>query len=197
MQGRIRPPSSESQREPRPERLGDFRIVGEIGRGGMGMIYEAVQEPFQRRVAVKTVRGELQRISGTTRDRFLREQMVLAKLHHSHIVPIHAAGEVGSLHYYAMQYIEGAALNQMVTTLRLSESSNQSGKTPSIAELAESAERKRAEKVAIEEQPVGNTEGTSDPKDPGDRGDASKRGVRPDVRRISILRQRTVGCIFR
>jgi serine/threonine protein kinase len=148
MQVRIKPPPADAPEEPRPERLGDFRIVGEIGRGGMGMIYEAVQEPFQRRVAVKTVRDDLQRVSGAAQDRFLREQTVLAKLHHTHIVPIYAAGPAGPLHYYAMQYIEGAALSQVVASVRLFESSSLVGETPSMGELAESAERKREQKVA-------------------------------------------------
>jgi eukaryotic-like serine/threonine-protein kinase len=152
MRDRIKPPPADAPEEHRPERLGDFRIIGEIGRGGMGMIYEAVQEPFQRRVAVKTVRGDLQRVSSTTRARFLREQTVLAKLHHTHIVPIHAAGHAGSLHYFAMQYIEGAALSQVVTSVRLFGSSSPTGETPSMGELAESAERKREQRMATTTQ---------------------------------------------
>jgi eukaryotic-like serine/threonine-protein kinase len=148
MRARLKPPPVAPPAEARPDRLGDFRIIGEIGRGGMGMIYEAVQEPFQRRVAVKTVRGDLQRVSGSMRARFLREQSVLAKLHHTHIVPIHAAGDANSLHYYAMQYIEGAALNQVITAVRLFESSNPTAETPSMAELAESAEQNREDQRA-------------------------------------------------
>src|SRR5713226_5418915 len=64
--------------EPLPERLGEFRIVGQIARGGMGNIYEAYDERLQRRVAIKTIRHG--RISDDARDRFLREQTVLAQL---------------------------------------------------------------------------------------------------------------------
>ena len=95
-------------------RLGDFRIVRQIARGGMGAIYEAVQEPFQRRVAVKTIRGDRRHVSAGARERFLREQEVLARLHHTHIVPIHAGGQDGDLEYFAMPYIEGAALHHVV-----------------------------------------------------------------------------------
>ena len=89
-----------------PDRLGDFTIVREIGRGGMGMIYEAVQEPFNRRVALKTIRGDYGYRSPDSEERFLREQAVLAKLHHTNIVPIFAAGKEGSLSFYAMEYVQ-------------------------------------------------------------------------------------------
>jgi serine/threonine protein kinase len=145
---KIVPPPAESAEPPRPERLGDFRIVGEIGYGGMGMVYEALQDPFHRRVAVKTIRSRLGRISGTTRARFLREQTALAKLHHNHIVPIHAAGHAEALDYYAMRYIEGASLSDVVNSVRHFESSHRPGKTPTMAQLAESAEQKRERQMA-------------------------------------------------
>jgi serine/threonine protein kinase len=74
-----------------PGRLGDFRIVRRLAGGGMGEVYEAVQEPLGRRVVVKTIRRG--RSSPQMRERFIREQAVLARLHQTHIVPIHAAGE--------------------------------------------------------------------------------------------------------
>jgi serine/threonine protein kinase/WD40 repeat protein len=186
MQGRIKPPPADIPEEPRPERLGDFRVVGEIGRGGMGMIYEAVQEPFGRRVAVKTIRGDLRRIPGRARNRFLREQDVLARLHHSHIVPIHAAGCAGSLHYYAMQYIEGAALSQVIEAIRLFEATSPTEETPSMAELAERAERVRGEKTATQEQTADGTGAVPEGTGPSDgampvrgAGKASSAGSSP------------------
>src|SRR5437016_3796335 len=83
-----------------PEKLGEFRIVRPLARGGMGDIYEAYDERLRRRVAIKTIRHGC--ISDDARDRFLREQTVLARLHQSHIVPIYAAGEQGDLQYFAM-----------------------------------------------------------------------------------------------
>jgi serine/threonine protein kinase/WD40 repeat protein len=118
-----------------PDRLGDFKIIREIGRGGMGMIYEAVQEPFRRRVALKTIRGDYAHQSPDSEERFLREQAVLAKLHHTHIVPIFAAGKEGPLWYYAMEYVDGAALSHMVRTARAIESSTPGSELPSLAEL--------------------------------------------------------------
>ena len=120
-------------------RLGDFRIVRQIAQGGMGAIYEAVQEPFQRRVAVKTIRGDRRHLSAGARDRFLREQAVLARLHHTHIVPIHAGGKDGDLEYFAMPYIEGAALHHVVRSAWHHGASRPSEETPSLAELARSS----------------------------------------------------------
>ncbi len=121
------------------DRLGDFRIVRQIAQGGMGAIYEAVQEPFERRVAVKTIRGDRRHLSAGARDRFFREQEVLARLHHTHIVPIHAGGQDGDLEYFAMQYIEGAALHHVVRSAQLHGTTKPSEETPSLAELAQSA----------------------------------------------------------
>jgi serine/threonine protein kinase/WD40 repeat protein len=117
-----------------PERLGDFHLRRPIGRGGMGQIYEAIQQPFGRRVAVKTIRRG--RITAEARERFLREQDVLARLHQTHIVPIHAAGEHDSLQYFAMPYIEGAALDDLLASLLGRWTANSDSKTPTLATLA-------------------------------------------------------------
>jgi hypothetical protein len=98
-------------------RLGEYRIVREIGRGGMGIVYEAVQESLGRRVAVKVLP------SGVLEDprrkaRFLREARAAATLDHPNIVPVHAVGEDGGSHYYAMLYIEGERLDRAIAELR-------------------------------------------------------------------------------
>jgi serine/threonine protein kinase len=100
-------------------RLGDFQLVRQFARGGMGAIYEAVQEPFGRRVAVKTIRDDRRHLSAGARERFFREQEVLARLHHTHMVPIHAEGKEGGLEYFATSYIEGPALQHVVGPLVL------------------------------------------------------------------------------
>ncbi len=109
----------------------------------MGTIYEATQEPLGRRVAVKTIRDRRQHLTGTLQVRFLREQRVLAQLHHTHIVPIHAAGHDGALQYFAMSYIDGAALHHVVRTARLHELSAHRNRghtpTPTLAALAAEA----------------------------------------------------------
>ena len=126
--------------DPLPDRLGDFAIRRRIAHGGMGEIYEAVQEPLGRRVAVKTIRGRDRHLAGVLHSRFLREQKVLAQLHHTHIVPIHAAGRSGELQFFAMPYIDGAALHHVVRTALLHESSTPRTPTPSLAKLAAEAQ---------------------------------------------------------
>jgi serine/threonine protein kinase/WD40 repeat protein len=120
-------------------RLGDFQIVRQFAQGGMGAIYEAVQEPFGRRVAVKTIRDDRRHLSDGARERFFREQDVLARLHHTHIVPIHAGGRDGDLEYFAMPYIEGAALHHVVRLAWHHGATRPSEETPSLAELARSS----------------------------------------------------------
>jgi serine/threonine protein kinase/WD40 repeat protein len=151
IQGELDESEQHDQSRPeQPARLGDFRIIGAIAEGGMGTIYEAIQDPLNRRVAVKTIRGERQHLTGTLQARFLREQKVLARLHHTHIVPIIAAGRDGALQYFAMSYIDGAALHHVVRTARLHEtSSRQQGghnhpPTPTLAVLAAEAKSSMA-----------------------------------------------------
>ncbi len=103
--------------EPRLERLDEYRIVRELGRGGMGIVYEAVQESLGRHVALKVIpRHGL--LDAKRRQRFQREAMAVAQLHHTNIVPIFAAGEHDGLPYYAMQYIRGQGLDRMLETWR-------------------------------------------------------------------------------
>jgi serine/threonine protein kinase/WD40 repeat protein len=117
-----------------PRQLGEFRILRRIGRGGMGEIYEAEHERLRRRVAVKVLRQG--KISPTARDRFLREQKVLARLHQTHIVPIHTAGEEGSLQFFVMPYIRGAGLHHVVEAARQMESTQPRTRTPPLGRLA-------------------------------------------------------------
>ncbi len=93
--------------------LGENRVVREIGRGGMGIVYEAIQEPLGRRVAVKVLpRHALG--DERSRERFLREAKAVAKLTHPHIVPIHAFGEQDGMPYYVMPLIDGDGLDRLL-----------------------------------------------------------------------------------
>ena len=130
-----------------PARLGDFRIVRKIAGGGMGEIFEAVQEPFDRRVAVKTIRQG--RVSPQARERFLREQQVLARLHQTHIVPVHAAGEEGTLQYFAMPFITGATINQIIGVVA-EQSTAVTGPTPTLRQLAAALATKPVEHHSVE-----------------------------------------------
>ena len=104
--------------------LGDFRILREVGRGGMGIVYEAVQSSLNRRVALKVL-GPHVAGSATQLRRFRREAEAAARLHHTNIVPIYGIGEEAGLHFYAMQFIEGTSLGEVIHSvsrlIRLSE----------------------------------------------------------------------------
>ncbi len=92
-----------------PAALGEFRIVRELGRGGMGVVYEAEQTSLRRRVALKVLRyGAV--ADEEAMQRFRREAETVARLHHTNIVPIFAVGCEQGVHYYAMQFIEGRSL---------------------------------------------------------------------------------------
>jgi serine/threonine protein kinase len=99
------------------KRLGDLRIVREIGRGGMGIVYEAIQESLGRRVAVKVL-AHHSRLDDTHRRRFFREARTAARLHHTNIVPILGVGEQEGLDYFVMQYIDGVGLDSVITRMR-------------------------------------------------------------------------------
>jgi serine/threonine protein kinase len=102
------------------KRLGDLRIVREIGRGGMGIVYEAVQETLDRRVALKLLPRH-SFLDLRTVQRFRREAQAVAQLHHPHIVPVFGVGEQEGLHYYVMQLIAGRGLHEVIRALRRGE----------------------------------------------------------------------------
>jgi eukaryotic-like serine/threonine-protein kinase len=91
---------------PMMEPIGDFRIIKEIGRGGMGIVYEAVQRSLGRSVALKVLPFAAA-MDDRHRKRFLLEAQAAAQLHHNHIVPVFAVGCERGTHYYAMQLIHG------------------------------------------------------------------------------------------
>ena len=98
-------------------RVAGYRIVRELGRGGMGVVYEAVHVDLDRPVALKILGGHAAPGSSGRR-RFLNEAKTAAGLHHTHIVPVFDVGQVGGLCYYAMQRIEGSGLDRVLRVLR-------------------------------------------------------------------------------
>jgi serine/threonine protein kinase/WD40 repeat protein len=99
------------------ERLGDFRMLREVGRGGMGIVYEAEQESLGRRVALKVLAGN-RTLDPKLLLRFHREAKAAARLHHTNIVPVFGVGEAEGLHFYVMQFIQGLGLDQVLDELR-------------------------------------------------------------------------------
>jgi WD40 repeat protein/serine/threonine protein kinase len=97
--------------------LGDYRIGPEIGRGGMGVVYEAEQISLRRRVALKVL-PFASALDPKQIQRFKNESLAAAHLHHPNIVPVHAVGCERGVHYYAMQYIDGQPLSALIEELR-------------------------------------------------------------------------------
>ncbi len=128
------------------DRLGDFRILDEIGRGGMGIVYHAYQESLGRHVAVKVLpRQSL--LDSKQLQRFQREAQTAARLHHNNIVPVFGVGEHEGFHYIAMQLIRGTGLDAVLAKLQQVASSE----NPAIGEegaVPSCSGRKDAEEVA-------------------------------------------------
>ncbi len=97
--------------------LGDYRLVREVGRGGMGVVYEAVQISLGRRVALKVLPFAAA-LDPRQLQRFKNEAQAAAQLHHAHIVPVHGVGCERGVHFYAMHFIEGSTLAALIAGLR-------------------------------------------------------------------------------
>ncbi len=129
--------------------LGEFRIVALLDGGGMGLIYEAVQQSLNRRVAVKvfwhgTADGE----------QFRREQQLMARFHHTHILAVHSAGKVNidgrPVEYFAMPYVEkGAALSRVMLTAFELHTSAPGTQMPTLAVLAAKTAKDGKDKPAV------------------------------------------------
>jgi serine/threonine-protein kinase len=126
----------------RLEQVGDYRILGEIGRGGMGVVYEAEQQALGRRVALKV----LPRSSagdGSARVRFQREAKAAARMHHTNIVPVFDVGSDGEHLYYAMQLIHGQGLDLVIQDLKRLRAQSEA---PSPLPLSHARERGEGER---------------------------------------------------
>lgn len=113
----MRPHETLLPEAPPTEPLGDFRIIREVGRGGMGIVYEAVQLSLGRRVALKVLPFAAG-LDAKQLARFRTESHAAAQLHHSNIVPVYAVGCERGTHFYAMQLIEGKSLADLIGELR-------------------------------------------------------------------------------
>ena len=97
--------------------LGEFRLLREIGRGGMGIVYEAEQLSLQRRVALKVLPFAAA-IDAKHVLRFKNEALAAAMLNHAHIVPVYSVGNERGVHFYSMQLVEGQSLAALIAELR-------------------------------------------------------------------------------
>jgi serine/threonine protein kinase len=99
--------------------LGDFRILRELGRGGMGVVYEAEQISLGRRVALKVLPFAAT-MDPRQLQRFINEARAAASLEHPHIVPVYGVGSERGVHYYAMKFIDGRTLAECIAERRAS-----------------------------------------------------------------------------
>ncbi len=111
--------------------LGDFRILRELGRGGMGVVYEAEQISLGRRVALKVLPFAAM-LDKQQLNRFKNEARAAATLDHPNIVSIYSVGAERGVHYYAMQLIEGMSLAEIIAAMK-------PGRSPSVEETAPTA----------------------------------------------------------
>ena len=108
------PPASDREVQ---GRLGDYRIIREVGRGGMGVVYEAEQVSLGRRVALKVLPFAAV-LDPRQLQRFKNEAQAAAQLHHTNILPVHAVGCERGVHFYAMQFVDGPTLADVIAELR-------------------------------------------------------------------------------
>jgi serine/threonine protein kinase/tetratricopeptide (TPR) repeat protein len=113
-------PSSDERSGEGGRLFGDFRIVREVGRGGMGIVYEAEQVALGRRVALKVL-PLAATMDPRAVQRFQLEARVVGWLQHPRIVPVHDVGQVDDVPFYAMQYVEGGSLADLIAELRAPE----------------------------------------------------------------------------
>ena len=130
--------------------IGDFRIVREIGRGGMGVVYEAEQVSMRRRVALKVLYPAIT-FSARAVERFRREAQAAGRVHHTNIVPVFAMGEEDGVLHYAMEWVRGPTLAQVIVDLRR------------LAGKPADAEAPTTPAVEIADPPTGDAEPTTDP----------------------------------
>jgi eukaryotic-like serine/threonine-protein kinase len=133
----------------RLERLGDFRIIREIGRGGMGVVFEAEQESLERRVAVKVLPRQVL-LDEKHLKRFEREARIAANLHHTNIVEVFGVGEQDGFHYYVMQYIEGVGLDALIQKVAkaIRDQAGDTSRPPAALDIDTSALGERANATA-------------------------------------------------
>lgn len=138
-----------------PQRLGDFQIIRELGRGGMGVVYEAEQLSMGRRVALKVLPFAAM-VQAQALQRFRNEVRAAAALTHDHIVSVYSIGEERGVHYYAMQLIRGQSLAEVISQLVKIEKGDVPAGSSSISRLLLASPAKSA----------GDEDGGSTPTEP-------------------------------
>lgn len=102
------------------DRLGEYQLVRELGRGGLGVVFEAVHAISQRTVAIKLLPWRFAADMSTWKAHLQREASTIAQLRHPSIVPIYSFSEDQGYYYYVMQFIDGAGLDKIIQDLKRS-----------------------------------------------------------------------------
>src|SRR5215831_16012060 len=166
--------------------VGDYRVLREVGRGGMGVVYEAEQVSLGRRVALKVLPLQVSQDLKTLA-RFRREARSAAQLHHTNIVPVFEVGKAGEVSYYAMQFIQGQGLDAVIDELqRLKERAHRIGPAkeperpdPPIPSGTTAAAPSRSRQVS--RMALSLLTGRFVPETPGGSGEAEATGANPKV----------------
>jgi hypothetical protein len=140
---------------PALQQLGDYRILREVGKGGMGIVYEAEQVSLGRHVALKVLPTSTL-FDVRAKRRFEREAKSAAKLHHTNIVPVFGVGEQDGLPYYVMQFIQGLGLDAVLEELKKMQQDNAKAGTNFAGELRVSRTGAQASNLPGEERQVEN-----------------------------------------
>ena len=162
---RTEAPDGQVPRPLLPEQFGDFRIIREIGHGGMGVVYEAEQVSLGRHVALKILPPQMVR-DRKQRLRFEREAKAAAKLHHTNIVPVFGVGEHEGTAYYAMQYIPGLGLDIVIEELKKIRPEGPGGSSHGPQSAANGALREVSAAAAARSLLTGRFEAAECPADP-------------------------------
>jgi serine/threonine protein kinase/Flp pilus assembly protein TadD len=147
--------------------IGEFHLLREVGRGGMGIVYEAEQLSLHRRVALKVLPFAAA-LDPRALARFQQESLAAAQLDHPHIVPVYGVGTDRGVHYYAMRYIEGRSLAQVVAEMK------------GAVEGVEKSKRSKSESdlASGRRQPAGTLDEELSPKSPVDARDTVRGSPR-------------------
>ena len=129
--------SPEAQDHDLPKELGDFRLVRKIGRGGMGVVYEAQQLSLDRRVAVKVLPFAAL-LDPRQLERFRIEARAAGMLNHPNIVQVFSVGCERGVHYYAMEFVEGQTLADVCCRVKRCDESNRASGSSQILDWSES-----------------------------------------------------------
>ncbi|MCC9606209.1 serine/threonine-protein kinase [Blastopirellula sp. JC732] len=140
-------PSGETSEEI-PETIGDFRVLEMIGRGGMGVVYEAEQESLGRTVAIKVLIDHFSDSPQAVR-RFRREAQAAARLQHPNIVAVFGVGQWERKHYYAMQYIAGRSLDRILAELNALRGTDSKGQDADDLGSATNVDDELAAEIAV------------------------------------------------